>query len=153
MLMANWNWMLPSLVYGFEGVDGLKTGYTDAAKYCFTGTATKNGMRVITVVMGAENEAKRFSETKKLMTYGFTNFKMQTIITQDQVIEGFEKIPVRKGKELEVEALSAKEVSFPVRIGEEDKFKPSCNSRRSNGTCSRRANRRQNIYRLFWGRY
>ena len=52
--MENWNWMLPGLVYGYEGVDGLKTGTTDFAGYCFTGTAKRNDLRVITVVMNAK---------------------------------------------------------------------------------------------------
>ena len=37
--MDNWNWMLPELVFKYRGVDGLKTGTTDFAGYCFTGTA------------------------------------------------------------------------------------------------------------------
>ena len=37
--MENWNWMLPGLIFKYEGVDGLKTGTTDFAGYCFTGTA------------------------------------------------------------------------------------------------------------------
>ena len=39
--MSNWNWMLPGLVYEYEGVDGLKTGTTDFAGHSFTGTAEK----------------------------------------------------------------------------------------------------------------
>ncbi|WP_240689172.1 D-alanyl-D-alanine carboxypeptidase family protein [Ammoniphilus sp. YIM 78166] len=122
--MDNWNFMLPSLVYGFEGVDGLKTGHTDAAKYCFTGTAERNGMRIITVVMGAQTEAKRFAETRKLMTHGFNNFKMQTVATKGQAIEGFETVDVKKGKELLASAVSEVDMAVPVRIGEEDKYKP-----------------------------
>ncbi|EOP90472.1 hypothetical protein IGM_02164 [Bacillus cereus HuB4-4] len=55
----------------FQGVDGLKTGFTDAAGYCFTGTAKKDGKRMISVVMGTNSDAKRFIETKKLLSYGF----------------------------------------------------------------------------------
>ena len=57
--MKNWNWMLEDLVYEYEGVDGLKTGTTDLAGYCFTGTAERDGTRYITVVMDAHaNEGK-----------------------------------------------------------------------------------------------
>lgn len=124
VLMANWNWMLPSLVYEFEGVDGLKTGHTDAAKYCFTGTAERNGMRVITVVMGAENEAKRFGETQKLMTYGFNNYKMVTLVEKDKAIEGYQEAEVKKGKELTVPVVAEKELVFPIRADEQDLYKP-----------------------------
>lgn len=55
----------------FQGVDGLKTGFTDTAGYCFTGTAKQDGERMISVVMGTSNDAKRFIETKRLFSYGF----------------------------------------------------------------------------------
>ncbi|MDG2648723.1 D-alanyl-D-alanine carboxypeptidase, partial [Vibrio parahaemolyticus] len=54
-----------------EGIDGLKTGFTDSAGYCFTGTAKQGDTRIITVVMGTEGKTKRFTETNKLMTYAF----------------------------------------------------------------------------------
>jgi serine-type D-Ala-D-Ala carboxypeptidase (penicillin-binding protein 5/6) len=53
-----------------RGMDGLKTGYTDEAGYCFTGTAVMNGKRYISVVMGTTSSVKRFEETKKLLAYG-----------------------------------------------------------------------------------
>ena len=58
----------------FQGIDGLKTGFTDKAGYCFTGTAKKDGKRMITVVMGTRDNIKRFTETKKLLVYGFQEF-------------------------------------------------------------------------------
>lgn len=54
-----------------EGMDGLKTGFTDSAGYCFTGTAKQGDKRIVTVVMGTKSEMKRFTETHKLMSYGF----------------------------------------------------------------------------------
>ncbi|PGO20749.1 hypothetical protein CN984_29230 [Bacillus cereus] len=51
--------------------DGLKTGFTDEAGYCFTGTAKQGERRMISVVMGTSVDAKRFIETKKLFSYGF----------------------------------------------------------------------------------
>ncbi|KAA0766194.1 D-alanyl-D-alanine carboxypeptidase family protein [Bacillus sp. SH5-2] len=54
-----------------EGMDGLKTGFTDSAGYCFTGTAKQGDTRIITVVMGTSGKTKRFTETNKLMSYAF----------------------------------------------------------------------------------
>ncbi|WP_242320119.1 D-alanyl-D-alanine carboxypeptidase family protein [Bacillus cereus group sp. BfR-BA-01349] len=54
-----------------EGMDGLKTGFTDSAGYCFTGTVKQGDNRIITVVMGTSNKTKRFTETNKLMSYAF----------------------------------------------------------------------------------
>jgi D-alanyl-D-alanine carboxypeptidase len=58
----------------YELVDGLKTGFTESAGYCFTGTAKKGDKRLISVVMGAESDQARFLETYKLLSYGFNNF-------------------------------------------------------------------------------
>ncbi|GAB6927653.1 D-alanyl-D-alanine carboxypeptidase family protein [Paenibacillus sp. JCM 10914] len=65
------NLMLPGEPHAYDGNDGFKTGYTGSAGYCFTGTASRNGSRLITVVMGTSNPDQRFAETKKLMDYGF----------------------------------------------------------------------------------
>lgn len=55
-----------------EGIDGFKTGCTDGAGYCFTGTASRDGRRMISVVMGADSYRSRMSESRKLLEYGFT---------------------------------------------------------------------------------
>ncbi|GED67309.1 D-alanyl-D-alanine carboxypeptidase [Brevibacillus reuszeri] len=54
-----------------DGIDGLKTGFTDDAGYCFTGTAQRGNKRLISVVMGTKDEAARFTDTKKLLEMGF----------------------------------------------------------------------------------
>ncbi len=64
------NEMLPGQRFGTKGNDGLKTGYTKHAGYCFTGTTVVDGRRYITVVMGASTPEARFEETKKLLAYG-----------------------------------------------------------------------------------
>ncbi len=55
-----------------DGIDGLKTGWTRAAGHCFTGTAQRDGQRIISVVLNAGSKANRMNETKKLLEYGFT---------------------------------------------------------------------------------
>lgn len=74
LYLSNTNWMLPSLAgpYSYEGTDGLKTGYTQNAGYCFTGTTEKGGSRLIAVVMGTKSKEARFEETRKLFDYGFS---------------------------------------------------------------------------------
>ncbi|WP_054958314.1 D-alanyl-D-alanine carboxypeptidase family protein [Paenibacillus dakarensis] len=74
LYLSNTNWMLPSLAgpYSYEGTDGLKTGFTEKAGYCFTGTAQKGGKRLIAVVMGTKSTEARFEETRKLFDYGFS---------------------------------------------------------------------------------
>jgi D-alanyl-D-alanine carboxypeptidase len=65
------NWMLEDQPYAYPGNDGLKTGYTPVAGYCFTGTAKRDGKRLISVVMGASSKEERFTETIALYDLGF----------------------------------------------------------------------------------
>lgn len=55
----------------YSGMDGLKTGYTDPAGYCFTGTAERGGRRLITVTMGSSTVQKRSEDHRILLDYGF----------------------------------------------------------------------------------
>jgi D-alanyl-D-alanine carboxypeptidase (penicillin-binding protein 5/6) len=122
--MDNWNWMLPSLVYGYEGVDGLKTGSTDLAGYCFTGTALKNGTRLISVVMKTDSYKARFDETRKLFDYGFNNFEVQEIIPAGYQDKEQAVLPVVKGKGKEVEIESTNALSLLVKQGEKEMYQP-----------------------------
>lgn len=78
--MLNWNWMIKGRSQALPDikVDGLKTGTSDTAKACFTGTAVKNGHRIITVVMGVPNAGQydpaRFIQTRKLMKYVYAKY-------------------------------------------------------------------------------
>jgi len=129
--MKNWNWMLPGLVYGYEGVDGLKTGTTDFAGYCFTGTAKRNDFRVITVVMNAKNAQgqgdykSRFDESKKMMEYAFTNFSMKELYPKNYTIKKSKSLPVTKGKEKSVNIYSDKPVKVVIKNGDEKLYKPA----------------------------
>ncbi|WP_346655565.1 D-alanyl-D-alanine carboxypeptidase family protein [Lysinibacillus sphaericus] len=128
--MRNWNDMLPGLANPYEGVDGLKTGTTDFAGHCFTGTATRNGTRLISVVMKAVDEKgegtrkARFDETAKLFNYGFSQFSKQEIIPANYKFKDQETVKVTKGKEKNV-AIAVKEpVSFMIKSSEKDLYKP-----------------------------
>lgn len=64
-----------SLLWRDKSIDGVKTGHTDAAGYCLVTSATRQGMRLISVLMGAKNEEARAAETQKLLSYGFRFFE------------------------------------------------------------------------------
>lgn len=82
------------LVRFYEGVDGLKTGYTNTAKYCLTATANKNNLRLITVVMGVDTSEHRSYDTTTLLNYGFNTYKLNEIINVNEVID---KVSVHNG--------------------------------------------------------
>lgn len=67
------------LVRFYEGATGLKTGSTDAARFCLSATAERNGMELIAVVMGAETSDKRFETAKSLLNFGFANYTLMDV--------------------------------------------------------------------------
>jgi len=71
LVLRTTNEMLPGEAYAYGGNDGLKTGYTSKAGYCFAGTTNRGGKRLIAIVMGAATSEERFTETKKLFQYGY----------------------------------------------------------------------------------
>jgi D-alanyl-D-alanine carboxypeptidase len=74
------NLMLSGKPYAFPGNDGLKTGYTVQAGYCFTGTAKQDGRRLVSVIMGADTPEQRFIETGKLFQFGFKTDGLTSLI-------------------------------------------------------------------------
>lgn len=69
------------LIKTFDGMDGLKTGYTKEAGYCLTATAKRNNMRLIGVIMGEETSAKRNEEMSKMLEYGFNMYTVNQYLT------------------------------------------------------------------------
>lgn len=75
------------LVKFYEGLDGLKTGYTNKAGYCLTATAKKNNLRFISVVMAEESIENRTEDTLKLLNYGFNTIKKEVLMDKNIVID------------------------------------------------------------------
>lgn len=67
------------LVRFYEGATGLKTGSTDAARFCLSATAERGGMELIAVVLGAETSEKRFETAKSLLNFGFANYTLMDV--------------------------------------------------------------------------
>lgn len=122
--MDNWNWMLPSLVYAYPGVDGLKTGSTNTAGYSFTGTVLRGDVRLISVVMKADSYKSRFSETARLFDYGFNNFVKKEILPAGYKIAGKSEVTVLKGKAKKVVVATKKPLISMVKSGEENLYEP-----------------------------
>ncbi|MEK4227859.1 D-alanyl-D-alanine carboxypeptidase family protein [Solibacillus sp. FSL H8-0538] len=128
--MSNWNFMLPGLVFEYEGVDGLKTGTTDFAGHNFTGTAKRNDTRLIAVVMkavdskGVGSYKARFDATAKLFDYGFGQFSKQEIMPANYTFDDTKTLPVIKGKENNVKIAVKDPISFMVKTNEKDLYAP-----------------------------
>ncbi|EAR65304.1 DacF [Bacillus sp. NRRL B-14911] len=106
------------LVRFYPGVDGLKTGFTNEAKYCLTATAEKNGMRVIAVVFGAPTSKERNAQVTKMLDYAFSQYETHPMYKRNEAL-GSAK--VSKGEIKQVEALTSEPISLLTKKGEDTK--------------------------------
>ena len=91
------------LLWRDRTVDGVKTGYTQDAGYCLVASAERDGMRLISAVMGTQSDAVRVRESQKLLSYGFRYFETHRLYGNEAPLKTSE---VRYG--------SAEEVSMGV---------------------------------------
>lgn len=123
------------LVNTYNGITGLKTGTTSKAGFCVCATAERDGMSLISVVLGADTSEDRFTSASNMLDYGFANYQIivpeidETQISTVKVINGIEKsvmpiydetdkILVKKGGEdITYEYKTEPSVSAPVKSG------------------------------------
>jgi len=117
----NFNWLLPSLVFGYEGADGLKTGSTDYAGYNVTATAKRGDQRIIAVIMKGETKNSRFTEATKLLNYGFT-FTKEEILPAGYTVKGNETVKVTKGKEDSVKIQTSDAVNLVIKKEDKENY-------------------------------
>ena len=94
------------LIRFYEGAIGVKTGSTSNAKYCLSSAATRDGLTLIGVVLGAETTGERFETAKQLLNYGFSNYKISTLVNKG---ENMGEVKVKKGVKETVSAITGSE--------------------------------------------
>lgn len=97
------------LVRFYDGVDGLKTGYTAEAGYCLTATAKKNNSRFIAVAMGEPDSKTRNQEISEMLDYAFARYEVEVLLSTDSIIGTKE---VEKGKSKYIDLVPLNQVSF-----------------------------------------
>lgn len=105
------------LLGDFPGLDGLKTGFTNRAGYCLCATAQRNGMRLISVIMGAESNRQRFRETSRLLGAGFAQMRKDTVVEEGTPVAG--GVPVTDGRQLTVEVVAGGRIDVMLPEREE----------------------------------
>lgn len=124
------------LIRVYRGADGLKTGHTEEAKFCLSATAVKGDFRLLSVILGAASDAKRVSETKRLLDYGYRNYQWKLIKKAGQELGKVylkaarpEMAPVKlsqdfgvlvergRDKLVNTELIPAPNIKFPVKPG------------------------------------
>ena len=99
----------------YQGMDGLKTGYTSDSGFNLTATAIRNNMRLISVVMGGETSKKRNQDTSTLLDFGFNNYKVITLYKKGEVITNFS---FSNAKEVNTPLTTKEDVNYLVRKNE-----------------------------------
>ncbi|MBM7869187.1 D-alanyl-D-alanine carboxypeptidase (penicillin-binding protein 5/6) [Clostridium pascui] len=111
------------LVRFFKGCDGLKTGFTNEAKYCISTTAVRDGVRVLAVIMGAPTFKVRNRDASMLMNYGFSKFESKKVVEKDKDIE---KIKIGKSEDKFFMARALEDLNITLERGANSKVEKKC---------------------------
>jgi D-alanyl-D-alanine carboxypeptidase (penicillin-binding protein 5/6) len=113
-----------TLLFRDRNIDGMKTGWTTAAGYCLVASGERDGMRLISVVMGTASEDARATESQKLMTYGFRYFETSKLYDAGDVLNSTK---VWSGKENSVELGLTEEVVATIPRGQSGSLQATLN--------------------------
>ena len=103
----------------YDGVDGLKTGYTKEAGYCLVTTSKRDNQRIIGVLMKESAPKTRNEEMCNLLDYGFNNFKQEIIFKKDDVIE---KHVVDKMDNITIDVKCKQDIAFTKAKNSDNKY-------------------------------
>lgn len=113
-----------TLLFRDRNIDGMKTGWTTAAGYCLVASGERDGMRLISVVMGTASEDARAIESQKLMTYGFRYFETSKLYEAGDMLSSTK---VWSGKENAVELGMTEEVVATIPRGQAGELQATLN--------------------------
>ena len=108
------------LLWRDPSVDGVKTGHTEAAGYCLVASAKREGMRLLSVVMGTRSEEARAQESQKLLNYGFRFFQTHRLFPADQALR---KVRVWKGDREQLGIGLENDLNVTIPRGDYDQLK------------------------------
>ena len=109
-------WNNNKLLRRYQGVDGLKTGFTTEAGYCIATTAKRDELRLIAVVLGSSSEASRESDITKLLDYGFREYTTHLVIPKQTAVG---EIMIPKGIPEKVNVVVSRDFYVTVKRGEQ----------------------------------
>lgn len=111
------------LVRFYKGCDGLKTGFTNEAKYCISATATRDNIRMLSVIMGAPTYKVRNRDASMLMNYGFSKFESKKVVGKHEDVE---KISLNKKGTKFFFAKANSDLNVILERGKQNKITKKC---------------------------
>lgn len=112
-------WNTNKLLWWYPGADGLKTGWTNEAKYCLASTVERDGLRLICVVMGVPQVRGHFAESMKIFNWGFAKYQFKSFA---QAGEKQGVVNVQKGAVDQVNAVTEKALGATIEKGNDKNF-------------------------------
>ncbi|OGO85481.1 MAG: hypothetical protein A2Y22_09345 [Clostridiales bacterium GWD2_32_59] len=113
------------LLNDYPGGNGVKTGFTNAAGQCFVGSAENNGMQLISVVLasgwGNRGKQAKWTDTKKVLNYGFDNFKYEDIYKKNDILA--KSVEVKKSKKQSIDLYLKDDIILPIKNSEKEKLR------------------------------
>lgn len=102
------------LVRFYPGADGIKTGYTSEAKFCLSASASRDGMRVIAVIMGAPSTKVRNAEVSQMLDYAFNTYKKFVVVPENTELG---QLNIERGKQSKVNIVTTEQISVVLPRG------------------------------------
>ena len=106
------------LLKQYEGVDGLKTGFTTEAMSCITVTAKKKDLRLVAVAMGEPSSKQRNAEIKQMLDYGFSQYAQGLLYPKGTRLQAY---TMENGKPSSVNLVTLKDLVYVFEKGSEPK--------------------------------
>ncbi|MGL4791299.1 MAG: serine hydrolase, partial [Anaerotignaceae bacterium] len=107
------------LIKWYTNATGLKTGFTQKSMFCLSGTAKKDDLSLVAVVMGAPDSTTRFREVMQLFDYGFTNY---TVLSGKEAGTPCGEVPVEKGNKDVVTGITESSLTLTIKKGDENQL-------------------------------
>ncbi|HWR45256.1 D-alanyl-D-alanine carboxypeptidase family protein [Sporomusa sp.] len=104
------------MLWLYDGANGVKTGYTDAAGRCLVSAAQRNGTQLVVVVLDSEY---MWDDSIKLLDYGFTQLKQVPVINRGDILK---TVKINEGKTGDVKLISTNDITVPMADNEHDKY-------------------------------
>ncbi len=104
------------MLWLYDGANGVKTGYTDAAGRCLVSGAKRNGVQIVAVVLDSE---RMWDDSIKLLDYGFAKLTQVPIVRKDDILK---TVKINDGKVSELRLLATNDIDLPMADNEREKF-------------------------------
>ena len=105
------------LIRLYDGCDGIKTGSTNEAGYCMSATASRSGMRLVAVVLGAKDAKSRFDIASRMLDHGFANYRTYPVAQKGAKVRG--ELPVVSGEKSGVKLALDEDFTLLIEKGDE----------------------------------